>query len=65
MYKEENAKIRESLIKALEKYGTTLSFLSKQTFLARETLSRFRNGHQDLHPDTLNRISNVLIKMSN
>lgn len=40
--------IRQELIKTMEKYGMKCSFVAKKTDMARETISRFKAGKQDL-----------------
>lgn len=40
--------IRKELVEFLEKYGSTCSFVAKQTGMTRETISRFKNGHTEI-----------------
>ncbi|WP_394896052.1 helix-turn-helix domain-containing protein [Clostridium paraputrificum] len=52
--------VREKLINYLNKYGSSLAFVSKEIDISRETLSRFKNNKQDLHINTLNKIDNFI-----
>lgn len=57
--------VREKLINYLNKYGSSLAFVSKEIDISRETLSRFRNNKQNLHINTLNKINNFIKEKAN
>lgn len=52
--------VREEIFYLINNYGTTLAFLSKEAELAKETISRFKTGKQELAEDALNKLDTAI-----